>query len=140
MKSLLFCTLLSITPFTVCGQDMSVKIVFEPEGIAEPIRELMLIIVDQTDTLFLRSESNVIGVPKKLFNRKVILHFKINGNDLVFHGVPVAWNNDFLEWTLVYDKKPFDKERFWMIRKWRKVKKAIYSLDYGNGKQVTEYL
>jgi len=50
----------------------------------------------------------------------------------------VAWNEQLYQWKFEVDTKPFDKEKFWMVTNWGKIK-VIYSLDYGNGKQVTQH-
>jgi len=137
----LFCLYLGLCLLTTLslGQEIPLEVHFESEGQIETITELKLTIVDPSDTIIIISTGNVLKIPKELFGKKVVLDFTINGNNLAFHGVPVAWNDKLLQWNIGLDRKPFDKERFWNIKKWKKVKEIIYYLDYGNGKQVTEY-
>jgi hypothetical protein len=123
----------------VLGQKVTVVVNFECDGVIKKVKRLELSIFDQQDTVVIRTNGNRVEIPSSMCNRQVTLRFSINKKALFFRNVPVAWNDDHLEWNIVVDNKPFNRERFWSIENWEKVEKMVYYLDYGNGKQVTDY-
>lgn len=138
MKDIFF-SIVILFSFSAFGQNVKLNLNFECNGSEEKIKKLELSIIDQQDTLIVKTSGNTLEIPRLIFNHQVTLLFSINKKEIVFRNVPIAWNEKSFEWTIGVDSKPFNKEKFWSIKNWEEVKKMIYYLDYGNGKQVIDY-
>ena len=138
MRTLLLIFVAGLFSSSVYSQDVSIKVLFEKEGIETTISDLSAKWILDNDTLVALVQNNSIIIPKSLFGKKGKAVISINKVLFTFNNFVVAWNDELLIWKLAVDYKPFDKEKHWTIKDWRKIK-VVYSLDYGNGKQITEY-
>lgn len=138
MRTLLLIFVAGLFSFSGHSQDVSINVLFEKEGVETAISNLSAKLILDNDTVVASTQGNSISIPKNLFGKKGKTVICINNTTFTFDNFVVAWNDELLVWKIDVDYKPFDKEKYWTIRNWKKIK-VIYSLDYGNGKQLTEY-
>lgn len=138
MKNLIFAGSLLFLSGNLYAQDVPIKVFFEKDGKETTISKLSVQWVLDGDTIVTEAHTDTLKIPKALFGRKGQGVFSINNEKYEFSNMVVAWNDELYQWNFVVDTKPFDKEKFWSVTNWKKIK-VIYSLDYGNGKQITQY-
>jgi len=138
IKNLIFAGSLLFLSGNLCAQDVPIKVFLEKDGKETAIQKLSVQWVLDGDTIVTEAHADTLKIRKDLFGRKGKGVFTINNERYEFSNMVVAWNEELYQWKFMVDTKPFDKDKFWSVTDWKGIK-IIYSLDYGNGKQVTQY-
>lgn len=140
MKAIVLVVLSTLLSIGLWAQDNTeVKFAYEVDGESKVVKKLKVVAITEESKINLSIKKGEIVVPNTLINQDVKLDFIVNRKTYHFENFHMMFNNESPTWTLKVDEKPFDREQSWFIKDWTMVTKCIYVLDYGNGKQVSEY-
>jgi hypothetical protein len=69
----------------------------------------------------------------------IIVCFDYKNIKLTFNDVKINRKQQDVIWEIKIDKKPFEKQEYWYLKKKLRKIKWLYTLNMGNGVVITEY-
>ncbi|MBS1918621.1 MAG: hypothetical protein JST17_00040 [Bacteroidetes bacterium] len=136
MKTLI--TLISFVMLSSCAmaQNNNISISFEVEGKQQDYKNATAEFIYNNDTLSSKIENGKLTIPATVVKKKATVIFYIDKYVLKFSSIPVTWNDLNPKWAVGVDTPPFDKEKFWTIKSWKKVE-IVYYLKNEDGRMFT---
>ena len=136
MKTLIILIYSVLLSSYVIAQSSIVNINFEVDGKVTIYNNATVKFINDKDTISKNIEDGKLTIPASVFKKRVTVIFCIDNYYLKFDSIPVTLNSLSPKWTVGVDKKPFDKEKLWMIKSWRKVQ-IVYYLNNDDGRTFT---
>ena len=120
----------------VMAQNNIVNINFEVEGKQEAYKNATVEFIYNNDTISTNIEEGKLSIPVAVIKKNATVFFYIDKYILKFISIPITWNDLNPKWTIGIDTSPFDKEKFWTVKSWKKVK-IVYYLKNEDGRMFT---
>ncbi len=92
------------------------------------------------DTITVRIDKNSFFISDAtLPDSEIIVCFNYKNIKLTFNDVKINKTQQDMIWEIKIDKKPFEKQEYWYLKKKLRKIKWLYTLDMGDGVVITEY-
>ena len=136
MKTLitLICSV-TLSSYTM-AQNNIVNISFEVEDKQQDYKNATAEFIYDNDTLSLKIEDGKLTIPAAVVKKKATAIFYIDRYVLKFSSIPITLNDLNPKWTVGVDTLPFNKEKFWTVKSWKKVE-IIYYFKNEDGRMFT---